>query len=314
MRRPAIPIRRTCPEEARPPSRVLPVSVFLVVLTTGACQDEGQVVVAEPSPAGSPDHVVLTPQPEPEPVPVFPSADTTGVPEGVRLSPSESVTVTEDGAVLDGLHVRGRIVVEADDVVIRNTLVESDTSLAPLHVARGTTGTLIENVEIDNEGGTGIGMFLQGTATVRNTNIHSAEDGIRIQEDNVVIEDSYIHDLQPYEGGHHDTIQIRSGDNVTIRGNNLQAYVPSLDTPLNASLQIGSLSGDDPISNLQVIGNLMNGGNFTINGGRSGDTDSAHYANNRFGSDYRYGAVSNLQDGSVWEDNNVWDDTGEIVR
>ena len=313
MRRPAIPIRRTCPEEARPPSRVLPVSVFLVVLTTGACQDEGQVVVAEPSPAGSPDHVVLTPQPEPEPVPVFPSADTTGVPEGVRLSPSESVTVTEDGAVLDGLHVRGRIVVEADDVVIRNTLVESDTSLAPLHVARDTTGTLIEDVEVDNQGGTGIGIFLQGSATVSRVDVHSAEDGIRINADDVLVEDSYIHDLSRLPDGHHDCIQIRSGDAVTIRGNSLQAYVAAEDDPMNAAVQIGSLSGEDQISELQVVANLMNGGNYTVNGGGRDEVESARYAENRFGRDFRFGVVGNLQN-SVWEDSNVWHDTGEPVQ
>lgn len=247
-----------------------------------------------------------------EPI-TFPDAGSTGVPAGTQLEPSDGLRITEDNTVIDGLHVRGSITIDADNVTIRNTLVQTDTSLYPINVTDGTTGTLIDNVEVDNQGATGIGILLQGTATVRNANIHSAEDGIRIQEDNVVIEDSYIHDLQPYEGGHHDTIQIRSGDNVTIRGNNLQAYVPSLDTPLNASLQIGSLSGDDPISNLQVIGNLMNGGNFTINGGRSGDTDSAHYANNRFGTDYRYGAVGNLQDGSTWANTNVWHDTGEPV-
>ena len=245
---------------------------------------------------------------------VFPDAGSTGVPAGTQLEPSDGMRITEDNTVIDGLHVRGSITIDADNVTIRNTLVQTGTSLYPINVANDTTGTLIENVEVDNEGGTGIGIFLQGTATVRKVNVHSAEDGIRIQEDDVLIEDSYIHDLQPYDGGHHDTIQIRSGDDVTLRGNNLQAYVPSLDTPLNASLQIGSLAGDDPISNLRVIGNLMNGGNFTINGGRSGDTDSAYYADNQFGTDYRYGAVGNLQDGSVWTDTNVWHHTGGSVR
>ena len=248
-----------------------------------------------------------------EPI-VFPDAGSTGVPAGIQLQTSDGLRITEDNTVIDGQHVQGSITIDADNVTIRNTRVQTGTSLYPIHVTSGTTGTLIENVEIDNEGGTGIGMFLQGTATVRNTNIHSAEDGIRIQADDVVIEDSYIHDLQRYDGGHHDTIQIRSGDDVTIRGNNLQPYHAPTNDPMNSALQIGSLSGDDPISNLRVIGNLMNGGNFTINGGRSGDTDSAHYANNRFGSDYRYGAVSNLQDGSVWADTNVWTDTGEPVR
>ncbi|NYF99022.1 right-handed parallel beta-helix repeat-containing protein [Janibacter cremeus] len=286
-------------------------AALVAAVTLSACQSTSSD--NDGSPTGATALGDTTPASPSSAVPEFPDAQSTGVPAGVELEPSDSLRITQDGTVIDGLHVNGVITIDADDVTIRNTLVQTGTSLYPIKVTDDTTGAVIENVEVDNEGGTGIGIYLQGAATVRNANIHSAEDGIRIQEDNVLIEDSYIHDLQPHEGGHHDSIQIRNGDNVTIRGNNLQAYVPSLDTPLNASLQIGSLAGDHPISNLQVIGNLMNGGNYTINGGRSGDTDSAHYADNRFGDDYRYGAVGNLQDGSVWEDTNVWHDTGEPV-
>src|SRR5699024_9334092 len=117
---------------------------------------------------------------------------------------------------------------------------------------------------------------------IRAANIHSGKIGMQIKADGVVVEDSYIHDLERMDGGHHDTIQIRSGDNVTIRGNNLQPYVESEDDPMNAAIQIGSLAGDDQISNLRVIGNLMNGGNFTINGGGRGEVDSARYAENEF--------------------------------
>lgn len=291
------------------------VAAALAVVTLGACQNGSADEVS--SDAGSPRSGTSTPDTSASStsvVPEFPNAASTGVPSGTRLKPSDKLVITEDNTVIDGLHVDGTITIDADNVTVRNTLVQSPTDMYPIKVTPGSTGALIEDVEIDNEGGTGIGIYLQGTATIRNADIHSAEDGIRIQADDVVVEDSYIHDLQPYEGGHHDSIQIRSGDNVTIRRNNLQAYVASLDTPLNASLQIGSLAGTDPITNLRVIGNLMNGGNYTINGGRKGDTDSAHYADNRFGRDYRYGAVANLQDGSTWDDSNVWHDTGNPVR
>lgn len=246
--------------------------------------------------------------------PAFPTAMTTGVPHGVTLTRTESLTITKDGTVIDGRHVDGRILIEADDVTIRNTLVRTRTSLYPIHVANDTTGTLIENVEVDNEGGTGIGIYFQGSGTLRGADVHSASDGIRIEADDVTITDSFIHDLHRQPDGHHDTIQMRSGDDVTITRNTLQPYDQATDDPMNAAIQIGSLSGDDPISNFLVVGNLMNGGNFTINGGRSGDTDSARYANNHFGDDSRYGAVGNLQDGSVWEDSNVWLATGEPVR
>lgn len=243
----------------------------------------------------------------------FPDAGTTGVPAGVQLRSSGGVTVTEDGAVLDGLHVRGRIRIAANNVTVRNTLVQSGTDLYPILIEKGTTGTLIEHVEVDNLGGTGIGIFVYGSATIRHVNIHSANDGMRIQADNVTVENSYIHDLARQPGGHHDTIQIRRGDDVTIRGNNLQAYKPATDDPMNAAIQIGSLIGTNTISNLLVIGNLMNGGNYTINGGGRGEVDSARYAHNRFGRNFRYGPAGNIQN-SIWENTNIWHDTEEPVR
>lgn len=243
----------------------------------------------------------------------FPDETTTGVPTGVTLTPTDQRTITEDGTVIDGRHLTGRVVVEANDVIIRNSLVETSTNLYAIHVTSGTTGTLIENVEVDNLGGAGIGIFMQGSGTVRRANIHSNDDGIRIQADNVTIEDSYIHDLQRKPGGHHDTIQIRRGDNITIQRNNLQAYVESTNDPMNSALQIGSLAGSDRITNLRVIGNLMNGGNHTINGGGRGEVASALYAHNRFGRDQRFSVQASLQN-SVWDNSNVWDDTGMPVR
>jgi len=243
----------------------------------------------------------------------FPTAATTGVPAGVRLSDSGSLTITEPGTVVEGKHIRGTVTIAADNVTVRNSLIETDTPQYPVKVEKGVTGALIENVEIDNMDGTGIGLFFKGSGVVRGADIHSAEDGIRIEADDVTVEGSYIHDLFRQPGGHHDTLQIRKGDNITIRGNNFQAYRSDSDDPMNAAIQIGSLLGDDPISNLVVEDNLFNGGNFTINGGK-GIVDSARYSRNQFGPNYRYGAVGNLADASRWDETNVWQGTDTPVR
>ena len=299
--------------------QTLPGALAAVVLVVSGCQvaepqePEEDPVAVRTDDVRRTEAMTVTAEPTPDPVPVFPDENSTGVPDDVTLTPSEGLEITEDGTVVDGLHVRGRVVVSADDVVIRNTLVQSGSSLSPIHVTREASGVLIEDVEVDNLGGTGIGIVLQGSATVRRVDIHSAEDGIRISADDVTIEDSYIHDLSRMPDGHHDCIQIRSGRNVTIRGNSLQSYVAETDDPMNAAIQIGSLSGDEQIANLLVIGNLMNGGNYTVNGGGRDEVESARYSRNRFGPDFRYGVVGNLQN-SVWEDSNVWHATGEPVQ
>lgn len=283
--------------------------VALVMSMTGEAAFSSPESRVEPTPSADQQASV---NPEP-PAGEFPDESSTGVPDGVTLTPTSGMTITQDGTVVDRRHVSGRIIIDADNVTVRNTLVESGTSLYPIHVKSGTSGTLIENVEVDSRGSQGIGIMLQGSGTVRYADVHSGEDGIRIQSDDVTIEYSYVHDLQRRSGGHHDSVQIRKGDDVTIRGNNLQAYVASTDDPMNASLQIGSLQGNDRISNLRVTGNLMNGGNFTINGGGRNEVDSALYSHNRFGRDYRYGPAGNIQN-STWENTNVWHDNGKPVR
>jgi hypothetical protein len=264
--------------------------------------------------------VTATPTPTPTQTPTTPPTSArpgpgnTGVPAGVQLTDSGSLTITRAGTVVDGLHVRGTITVQAANVTIRNTLVQSATSAYPIRVT--APGVLIEDTEVDNLGGTGIGiLFSTGSdgGTVRRADVWNGEDGIRIQANRITVEASYLHDLQRAPGGHHDTVQIRSGDNVTLRGNTLLPYKASTGETMNAALQIGSLSGADQISNLRVVGNWMDGGNFTVNGGGRHEVDSAIYSGNRFGRHAKYGVAGNLNN-SVWDVTNVFDDNGTPAR
>ncbi|TRY18637.1 right-handed parallel beta-helix repeat-containing protein [Tessaracoccus rhinocerotis] len=242
----------------------------------------------------------------------FPDASNTGVPAGVTLRQSSGIVVTTPGTVIDALDVRGSIVVRADNVTIKNSRVTTDARY-PIHITSGVTGTLIDHVEVSNAGSNGKGIFFDGgTGTVRYSDIHSAEDGVHIVADGVTLEHNYIHDLTRFAGAHPDTIQIRGGDNITVRHNNLQAYTASIGV-MNAAIQIGSLAGGDTITNLRVTDNLMNGGHVTVNGGGRGEVDSAIYSNNRFGRAHQYSVQANVQN-SVWEASNVYDDNGQPAR
>lgn len=251
--------------------------------------------------------------PNPSPVPSgstgsiptreFPSASTTGVRPGVTLVDSGPIVVEKPGTIIQGLRVKGRIEVRADDVVIRDTLVQGGGSHYPIRIAKGVKNALIEHVEVQNEPGGGICIFFNGgSGTVRYANVHTATDGIRIQADDVTIEDSYIHDLKRIEGGHHDSIQIRAGNNVTIQGNSLLPYVARTDDPMNAALQVGSVTRG-PLVNLQVADNFMDGGNYTINGGS--ELASASFLRNVFGPHARYGVRSTMPAQIVWRDNTM---------
>lgn len=238
----------------------------------------------------------------------FPTATTTGVLADVSLQQSGSITVDEPGTVIEGLRVQGRITVEASGVTIRNTLVETGGSAYGIRIVSPARGVLIENVEVDNQDAGGIGIFFNGgSGVVRSANIHSGSDGIRIQSSDVTIEKSYIHDLKREPGGHHDSIQIRSGDDVAIRGNSLGPYVAMTADPMNSAIQVGSLL-EGPLSALTVEDNLMDGGNFTINGGDG--VASGSITGNVFGPHARYGVRTSMSSAVLWRDN-VMLETGQ---
>lgn len=243
----------------------------------------------------------------------FPDGSTTGVQPGVALRPSRGLEVDTPGTVIEGLDVRGAIEIIADDVTIRNTRVLTGEHRYPIRVHPGVTGVLLEHVEVSNENQNGKAIYFRASSgTVRYANVHSAEDGIFITGDEVTIEYSYVHSLARTGTSHNDAIQIRRGNGITIRGNNLQAFNPATNDPMNAAIQIGSLVGEDRITGLLVEENLMNGGNFTVNGG-GGEVASAIYRNNSFGRDFRYGVAGNIGAGT-WERSNVFQDDGTPAR
>lgn len=252
-------------------------------------------------PTAAPTATTATPAPAPTTPPPrqasdFPDASSTGVPAGTPLKPSESLTIEEDGAVVEGLEVTGSVKVLADDVVIRNVRILG-TSRTPLKI-KGKN-LLVEDTEID---GRGKGNPVLGSSdyTLRRVDIHNVVEGPRIDGGNVTIEDSYIHDLVDDGETHSDVIQALSGENIVIRGNNLQAYNANLDYPANAAFQFGEERG--PVRNCLVENNLMNGGNYTINGG-GGGTDGAEctFRDNAFQEDYRYGVRANLGPNVTWD-------------
>jgi hypothetical protein len=53
----------------------------------------------------------------------YPDATNSGVPPGTRLTPSGSLTVSDDGTTLDGLDIAGTVTVAADDVTIENSRI-----------------------------------------------------------------------------------------------------------------------------------------------------------------------------------------------
>ncbi len=215
----------------------------------------------------------------------FPNATNTGVPAGVVLKPSGSIVVETAGAVIEGLDIKGSVVIAAPNVTLKNCKV-TDAGFDVVLVKPGITGVTIQDCEIDNQGVGGQGIAGQGTF-LRN-NIHDCADGIDVRGDNTLIEGNFIHTMRGTADSHFDGIQADGKfSNLTIRHN----------TVMNENTQTSAIMLDNywgPIDKVVIEDNLLIGGGYTvyINEMGAGQPGGGPVTNVRF--------VNNRLSGGYW--------------
>jgi hypothetical protein len=244
--------------------------------------------------------------------PGFPGAHNTGVPDGTVLrSHRGDLTITTPGAVIDSLDIDGCVRVNAPRVKITRSRITCGGPHS-IRVLDAGAGVVIEDSEIDGTAGEVTAAVCCSRYTLRRVDVHGVIDGPRVGTD-TVIEDSWIHDLKRVPGSHNDALQTQGGDNIVIRGNNLQAYNARTGDPMNAALQVGALMRD--LTNMVVENNLMNGGNYTISAGDGSSYRISNFVirNNSFGRDFRYGIVKARSATTLWT-GNAWLDNGISIR
>lgn len=214
-----------------------------------------------------------TDAPPPPPPTGFPNASNTGVPAGTTLTAYTGPgNVTTANTVITGKTI-GCISVSAPGVVIRNSKIScaGDAITVSDKVSTSTVLT-VEDTEIDckNTNGTGVN---EADFTLRRVNIHGCENGLDMNQ-NVLIEDSYIHDLYNSSAAHADGIQFGTGhwngssyvcgtgcvNNITIRHNTI--YGMGADGSFGTSAIIDHSFG--PNTNILIDSNLLAGGAATI--------------------------------------------------
>jgi len=165
------------------------------------------------------------------------------------------------------------------------------------------TDVVVDRVDIDcRDKGQVVGMLLKA-ATITRANVHNCDHMLNVGGDNVVIKDSYCHDLTNLPVVHADCIQSLGGNaNLRIEHNALW----SRDT---SDILLGQEFGD--AQNVVVDNNrLMSVGSpppaylLYVSG------TNTQVTNNRFTRRYTYGPCTlNTKNPVVWQ-NNVWDDDG----
>jgi len=252
-----------------------------------------------------------------------PNAGNTGVPDGTVLTAyTGSSTISRANTVIDG-KLLGCIEVTAPGVVIRNSKISCRPTYAAVSVDDGGfsgTPLLLEDVEIDcgDNPGHGIG---EANVIVRRANIHGCENGLDVNQ-NITVEDSFIHDLYNSSEAHADGIQlaghfengvvVAGAKNVTIRHNTIYGVGP--DGSLGTSAIISNPRGD---TNILIEGNVLAGGAYTLYCDRPGTGVNYRVVDNRFSTRFspEVGAFG-PSDGCADEDlsGNVINETGAPVR
>lgn len=238
-----------------------------------------------------------------------PGPHNTGVPAGTVLIPRQgTLTLTQAGQVLDAVDLKGCVAVKAPGVVIRRSRIRCD-AYYPVEVFSGAS-LLIEDSEID--GSPSGGIATSGIAfshyTARRVNIHGTADGLKADSD-VVVEDSWVHDLWLAPGDHADGVQSTGGARVTLRRNfiDIRDHGAGHGGEPNSAVQVGIEWASN--SQWTIKGNWLYGGGWIVNAD-AGQGRGNKIVNNRFGP-AGYGAVATT--GEWLRSGNVWDKTGEPV-
>lgn len=233
----------------------------------------------------------------------FPDATNTGVPAGTQLTAvNGDLTITTANTVVTGKDVNGCIVVKASNVVIRNSRVNCPFNSA----IRGTGIALVEDTEVicGPNGFTGISSAL----VIRRVHIRGCENGLDAIN-GMLVEDTYIHDLNGCCGNHTDGMQIDQVGGVVVRHNTV------VGGPLpagNAAITLWDEASGVQTHDLLITGNLLAGGGYTLRCGRYGTAVNVVVSGNRFVAGaygYAWGCDAG---GEVWSGN--IDDAGRTLK
>lgn len=233
-----------------------------------------------------------------------PGPTNTGVPAGATLTPSGSIQVTQDGAVVELLDVKGSITVLADNVTIRKVRLTSSDYYPIRYFDNNNTGLVVEDSEIIGTSGNVTSAIAFANYTARRLNIHGSADGLKA-DSNVTIEDCWIHDLSNGPGEHNDAVQSTGGKGVTIRHSVLEGAS-------NAAVQTGDLGG--ATEDLTIRCSWLYGGGYTLNIRGTGATKpkNTKVIDNRFGRDSQYGPWV-IDDPAPTVTGNVYDDNNQPI-
>lgn len=176
---------------------------------------------------------------------------------------SASQTVTNSGAVIsDKLFLDG-IVINADNVRVTGCQFECH-GINAMAIQINGLNCIIEDTTIVADGGGSTYeciMINNNGAIVRRVDASISENIITVSADNVLIQESYLHDTSNLSNpaAHQDVIEVYGGSNVTIQRNRIFMHADE-----TSCINIAPWFGASSSNNVIVDDNWIDGGNSHI--------------------------------------------------
>ncbi len=242
---------------------------------------------------------------------VKPGPHNTGPKDRSNLRKVGSITITKKGTILENVHIEGTLIIRADNVIVRNFVVDGKGSRYGIQCSFGNKGILLQDGEVFDVGSSGV--FGSGF-TAQRLNVHeSGGDGFKTSSGSIV-EYCWVHHLGTAEGAHADANQSRDGESMIFRGNFFDIPI-DIGAPYKSNACLIIQTGLGPIDDVLIEDNWLTGGNYTLyitdKGQGHGPPSNVRVINNRFGRGHRYGVID--MHGYVHLEGNRWDDTGELM-
>ncbi|MCB9906271.1 MAG: LamG domain-containing protein [Planctomycetes bacterium] len=246
-----------------------------------------------------------------------PGPTNTGPTDPSILQTMGSMTITQNGFVLQNARIYGTIDVQANNVTIRNFIQDAGGQAYGIRCNNGNTGLVVEDGEIYNVASAHI---YGGGFSAYRLNLHeSGGDGFKTIS-NVLVEGCWVHHLGTADGAHADCNQTRVGGNLTFRGNYFDLPI-DIGQPYKQNACWIVQTGEGAIDNVLIENNWLNGGNYSIfienkwttNNSlpNYGDPTNVRILNNRFGRDFRFGPLRATSYATI--SGNRWDDDDQLM-
>jgi hypothetical protein len=190
----------------------------------------------------------------------MPTADAAGVQAGVTLTAYKGpMTITTPGAVIENVIINGTLTIAADNVTIRNCLIQHFSNWGVL--SNNATNTRVEYCDIDGTGSTkttGLGIGGGTNSAIIGCDIRGMVIGINMFGP-AEIRDNYIHDLADTSSNpddrHFDGIRVAGGQDGSV----IEHNTISMPTGAGGTAAIFIKTEYGAIDGITVKGNLMYG-------------------------------------------------------